>query len=243
LGITSSSTSANSSSSSSSTGNRAFSDDANTILLVHCDGADESTTFTDVSTGGVDSPHGLTAAGSAQVDTAQKKYGTGSLLITAADSNIYADDSDDWNIPTDATLECFVRFSSGALAGTQTSVFFNHYVNSGNFWAFRYVHGTGLQFRERYLSVTTIDAVLAWTPTEGVWYHVVLLKDDTNYTIGFKAGRFVPGENIGTLTGTDTSEIRDFSGDLLLGSTDHAEDVWFDEFRISNTLRYTYTIP
>ena len=42
-------------------------------LMLHCNGTDESTTFTDHSASG----HIVTAYGTAQIDTTYKKYGTG----------------------------------------------------------------------------------------------------------------------------------------------------------------------
>jgi len=48
-----------------------------TKLLLHCDAADASTTFTDSSAAG----HNFTAAGNAQIDTAQFKFGTSSALF------------------------------------------------------------------------------------------------------------------------------------------------------------------
>jgi len=47
--------------------------DAATMLLLHCDGTDAATTFTDSSP----SAKSVTANGNAQVDTAQQKFGTG----------------------------------------------------------------------------------------------------------------------------------------------------------------------
>ena len=44
---------------------------ANVSLLLHCDGSDASTTFTDSSSNG----HTVTASNDAQIDTAQSKFG------------------------------------------------------------------------------------------------------------------------------------------------------------------------
>ena len=51
--------------------------DTNTKLLLHMDGSDGSTTFTDSET----TPKTVTANGSAQIDTAQSKFGGSSGLI------------------------------------------------------------------------------------------------------------------------------------------------------------------
>ena len=52
--------------------------DANTIILLHMDGTDASTTFTDVALG---ASHTWSANGNAQIDTANKQFGTGSTLF------------------------------------------------------------------------------------------------------------------------------------------------------------------
>jgi hypothetical protein len=49
-------------------------DDAYTVALLHMNGADTSTTFTD------EAGTAWTAAGNAQIDTAQKVFGTASGL-------------------------------------------------------------------------------------------------------------------------------------------------------------------
>ena len=56
--------------------------DANVVLLMHFNGDDEGTTFTDSSA----SAHSFSADGTqAQTDTAIKKFGTASLLLDGSD--------------------------------------------------------------------------------------------------------------------------------------------------------------
>jgi hypothetical protein len=81
----------------------------NVSLLLHCDGENGSTTFTDVI------GHAVTAHGNASITTAQKKFGTGSAAF---------DGTADWlSVPTaaefefgsgDFTLECWCRITSFA---------------------------------------------------------------------------------------------------------------------------------
>lgn len=58
--------------------------DLETILLLHNDGADGSPLFPDSALGGL-APHTTLAQGDAQVDTAQKQFGTGSALFDGND--------------------------------------------------------------------------------------------------------------------------------------------------------------
>ena len=62
--------------------------DSYTKLMLHCDGLDTSTTFTDESGEG----HVVTALGNAQVDTAQKVFGTGSALFDNSGDGLSAAD-------------------------------------------------------------------------------------------------------------------------------------------------------
>ena len=89
-----------------------YSSDAYTVLLLHCNGVDESTTFTDSSGGGVGSPHTVTAVGNAQIDTAQKKFDTGSALFDGTGDYLSLEDSDDWDFGTgDFTVDCWIYSS------------------------------------------------------------------------------------------------------------------------------------
>jgi len=82
---------------------------ASVIFQCHCDGADEATTFTDVS----DSGKAIVANGNAQVDTAIKKYGTGALLLDG--SGDYLSVASGVQIDTDDfTIECWAYLTSAA---------------------------------------------------------------------------------------------------------------------------------
>lgn len=119
--------------------------DANTKLLLHMnaaptdantylpfDGADASTTMTD-STGN----HTWTASGDAQLDTAQKKWGSASLLLDGTGDYVSAPDSTDWDILGSTsgsfTISGFVRFA----AQTGDPTLAAQFVDTSNAWQFR----------------------------------------------------------------------------------------------------------
>lgn len=99
---------------------------ANVVSLLHFDGADGSTTFTDEK--GVV----WTASGNAQIDTSESKFGGSSLLLDGVNDMITAVSSAIWGFGTaDWTVECFMRrVNSGGviwdnrLAGGQPMVAF-----------------------------------------------------------------------------------------------------------------------
>ncbi len=78
-------------------------------LLLHCDGADASTTFIDAT-----GRHQVTVAGNAQVDTAQSKFGGASALFdNNSSSSLTLDGSTDFVFGTgDYTIDFRVRFDS-----------------------------------------------------------------------------------------------------------------------------------
>jgi len=61
------------------------------VLLMHMDGSDGSTTFTD------EKGHSFTASGNAQIDTAQSVFGGASALFDGTDDKLSTADSADWN--------------------------------------------------------------------------------------------------------------------------------------------------
>jgi hypothetical protein len=89
--------------------------DSFTTLLLHCEGADASTTFTNSAVGGT-SP--LTPFGNAQIDTAQAKFGSASMLLDGTGDFIIANGSADFTMGTgDFTIDLQARPS--AISGTQ----------------------------------------------------------------------------------------------------------------------------
>lgn len=74
------------------------------VALLHMNGSDASTTFTDQR------GHTFTAAGNAQIDTAQSKFGGASGLFDASGDYISTPDSDEWSFGSgDFTIECWYR--------------------------------------------------------------------------------------------------------------------------------------
>lgn len=81
---------------------------ANVVSLLHFDGADGSTTFTD-QTGKT-----WAANGNAQIDAAQAKFGAASLLLDGVDDDTSHAGHADFGFGTgDFTWECFVRRANG----------------------------------------------------------------------------------------------------------------------------------
>jgi hypothetical protein len=145
----------------------------NVALLLHCDGANGSTTFTDSSP----YPKTVTASGNAQVTTTNPKFGTGAMLLDGSFDFATVPSSIDFDFGIgDFTIEFWLNWSS--LVGFQT-VLERNYISAGGF-AIQSGNGTGrLIF---YLS----GAVIAQESTSAVintWYFYAITRKGTTVTI------------------------------------------------------------
>jgi len=195
-------------------------DDSYTESLLHMDGADASTTFTD------ESGKTVTANGNVQIDTAQSKFGGASGLFDGTGDYLSLSDSADWYFATgDFTIDFWVRFNS--LANNQA--FYNQYVDGNNEARLFWVTTNLLVFQNYTGGVATIDVQKSWTPSTGTWYHVALVRSGNDFKF------FIDGTQIGT-TVTDSSEVTNFSAGIEIGRSDAGAsnlNGWLDEFRIS----------
>ena len=203
---------------------------ADTKLLLHCDGTDASTTFTDAST----SAHGnATVTGDAQVDTAQKKWGTGSLMLDGTDS-IYYGDSADWDVyasnSDDWTIDLWVKTTDYTSAADCNLLM--QYQNATNRWHFFFHTGpaVGRGFRA-YITISDVGyGMLSITNpiTDDNWHHVSWIKVSDEY------GIYVDGTQVNYVQMSTTGNL---SGNLYIGGDQNGGqfDGWLDEIRIQHS--------
>lgn len=204
-------------------------DDIYTKSLLHFDGSDTSTTFTDES-GKI-----WTAYGDAQLDTAQLKFGTASGLFDGTGDYIDTPDHADWQLDGGSnsnlwTVDFWVRFNGDP--GTADRGLVQQWVSTSNFWYIALNNNT-LQFFVRSGGATTVNIMQTFNPADATWYHIAIVKNGTS---GYM--HFIDGSQVGSTT-TDTSTIPDFAGVLRVGRvTDSAganayHNGWIEELRIS----------
>jgi hypothetical protein len=142
----------------------------NVTLLLHCDGADGSTTFTDVK------GHTVTPAGNAQIDTAQSKFGGASGLFDGTGDYLSIADSADWALGSgDWTIECWVRLAAAETAQeliTQRQ----DSVNLTDFWLFRVESDNTIRFYDKSSNSVVTDVRSTSTLSSGQWYHVAAVR-------------------------------------------------------------------
>lgn len=199
------------------------------MLLLHMDGADGSTTFTDSSP----DPKTVTAYGNAKISTAQSKFGGASAYFDGSGDYLALGDSPAWSFGTgDFAVETFVRFAS--VAGIQCLI--TNYAGAALGWSFQYrTDAGGLRFGHG--DTVIIDA--PWTPESGVLYHVAVARSGETLSV------FVDGTLLRSVT--DRTNFADSSAQLRIGSLYYAGhgtiqplNGYIDDLRITKGVaRYT----
>lgn len=206
---------------------------ASVVLLLHCDGADGSTTFTDMSS----SAHTVTAEGSAEVDTANPRFGSGALILNGTNSWLTVPDSDDWHFGTgDFTIEMSVYFSS--LAGNQE--FFAQRTSSTVPPILFYRIGSGINI---YLSFNNSSFAANPTISSGsvltvdTWYDIALVRNGSNFKF------YIDGSQVGS-TYTSASGFTNSAIDLRIGGRiSSAIAGSLDEIRITKGVARDVSTP
>ena len=206
--------------------------DTYTKLLLHCDGADGSTTFSDSS----NNNHTVTANGSVEIDTAQSKFGGASGLFTSTSSDyLSVPDSADWNFGSNPfTVDFWIRPIEDL--DSQNRGFFRQRVDWGN-QIFCFVDGGRLSLRVKSGSVITVSLGMAspygWTAN--TWYHIAVIRgwggntDDWALCI----------DGTAEATVTDSDSVPDYAAPFEVGRAEDAGGTLYyfnghiDEFRVS----------
>lgn len=200
-------------------------DDLYTKVLLHMDGSDSSTTFTD------ESGKTWTATGNPQIKTAQSKFG-GSSGNAAPSSSIgdyiSTPDHADFAIGSgDFTIDLWLYITSGSSVhlGSQRS-------GAGNdAWTFNYNGGTDIRFNYTSNGTNFLGpATFAWTPSNDTWYHIELARDGANLRC------FVDGTQIGSTYNISTTSIYNSTASLkIFGDSlnSYTYNASIDEYRFS----------
>lgn len=173
---------------------------------------------------------GISAVGNAQIDTAQSKFGGASALFDGTGDALIVENNSSFAYGTnDFTIEFWLRRNTtgtGAIIfdqrptgtlGTQPCLYFvsdgtlYYYTNAGN-------------------------RITGPVLTNNIWYHIALSRSGTSTKL------FVDGTQVGS-TYTDSTNYTapstlKIGGDQYDTNGGHFNG-WIDEFRISNTARYT----
>lgn len=214
-------------------------------LILHCNGVDGSTTFTDDSY----IPYTITPVNQAQIDTADKKFGTASGLFDGTSDYITAIASTDWNFDADFTIDFWFKTPSVIYNQVLIKSVSNQNWTSAstNDWALTLGGDGRITFQVKNVGYAGGTGIALANNT---WYHIAVIRYGTSVKI-YRQG-VVDGVTLtssATFGNTQTLEIGRIETNLSL------KDIygWIDEFRISKGIaRWTsnftppteeYTIP
>lgn len=194
-------------------------------LLLPFDGSDASTTITDGSTTG----HTVTARGNAQLDTAQKVFGTASLLLDGTGDCVTVPDHADFVIGSnDAEISMRIRYA--AAPGAQVAIVGQWDGSTNLSWVLGH-GGSGYTLDlSTNGSASTSFAGLPHVPTVDTWYDLTLIVID-----GRKFLLLLDGEI--NLVGTISADLYNSTNTLAIGgrdtggSYDQGINGWIDNFR------------
>ncbi len=166
--------------------------DSNTKLLLHFDGTDGSTAFTDISS----SHHTVSVLGETHVETDRSKFGGASGMFDGSGDYLSIPDSTDWTFGSgDFTIDFWVWFVN--LTDTRCIVDFK---NSGSdTQALRHNASTGWEFHDRNGAGTIISQGSVTTPTQ-TWVHIAFVRYGNTWTIYLNGTAIASTTNSATLT-------------------------------------------
>jgi hypothetical protein len=232
-----------------------FTNDDNTLLLIHADGTPGSTFFEDDN--GVRQSVVPWANGTVSISTAQSRFGgsSGLLNIISGSNNALqfgsfpgrfeTSDRFKWGNYTNYTIESWVYFTSWSNSTTATgegsAAFCGFGIETGfQSWGFGF-NNTGKITLTYSTSGGFGNITLQESGTSGTlnaWHHIAFVKNGTSLKL------YVNGTEraSGTLSGTVTYGSNNW---FKIGQNSAVFVCHFDEFRASNSARYTsnFTAP
>jgi len=207
--------------------------DTYTKLLLHCNGADASTTFTD------EAGHTMTANGNAQIDTAISAFGGASGLFDAIDDSVSAINSTDWNLGSgDFVVEARVYPAKDDIDNHMGVVAHYNSTTSNREWMLALLlgdhpSGKSLAFNYSTDGIAFTSVIRAWNYTVNTWYHIAAARASNTlrlYIDGVKQGADVDLTGVTFYVGTYVLTI---GQGALATSTQNRFKGNIDEVRIS----------
>ena len=196
------------------------SDFSDVSVLLHFDGSNNSTTFTDSSSNAFT----VTGYGDAKLTTTDPKFGSACLTLDGTGDYLTTPSNSKFQLGTgDFTVECWAYINSGN-------------TNRGLFTFGTVSTGLALSIVSNNWRVTTAgsDGTVMGAVTTGVWQHFAITRNGTNLRM------FVDGTQLGS-TLTNSTNLGD--NQLKIGyyyNTTYTISAKIDEFRVTKgKARYT----
>ena len=183
--------------------------------------------------------------GNAQIDTAQFKFGSSSLLLDGAGDYVSYADSDNYAFDAGQfTIETFVRFN--AVTPGQTFVAKWNGGTTVAEWAFWFDNTSKLGFLFYDSGGVLRTCQLAWAPVVNTWYHVAVDRDATGVVRLYVNGAMLTKATLAQTMRNSNNPLQ--VGTILPHSSAWYLNGWLDELRITKGVaRYAsdsgYTVP
>lgn len=207
-------------------------DRASRLLVLHCNGADNGTTFTDSGP----SARTMTVTGTLVTSTSSPKFGSAAALVQASGDQVRCADSSDFAVGTGAIT--YAAWVKPTYSGTYGS-FISHGEFNGSSGSQIFIGTTGVAFRTEGTSDLTASATL----NDGNWHYVkcvLTAGPGTRYKKIFIDGTEVnsttTSANLSTPDGVDIGSVSDSSGSFRFAGR-------FDEVVISALADLSTGVP
>jgi hypothetical protein len=200
--------------------------DSYTKLCANFNGADASQVYT------AETGQSATFVNQAQLDTAQYKFGSASLLLDGTGDLLRFASSADYNLTNqNFVIECWVRYNST----TGFQGLFERYVTGDTSWYLHKSDAHKLTFGATNASTVVASYVMqsAWAGlATNTWYHIALVRSGTSIYI------FINGvpQTLTVTTAIGTTSLNNSAQYISIGSygaTAFDTNGWIDTFRLS----------
>ena len=203
---------------------------ANVVALLHFDGTDGSTAITD------EKGKTWTASGNAQIDTAEKKFGTGSVLLDGNLDYVSSADHDDFDFGSgDFTIECFI--SINAATGNYQTIAAKDSNTLGRSFQFRIYSPLSAISFVYYNTGTIVNGGFSFATD--TWYHVAVCRSANKTYLSVEGTILNPGGTASNVTMNNSTAAFSIGQDLYSGFPLNFNG-HIDEFRVTKGVgRYT----
>lgn len=165
-------------------------------LLCGFNGTDGATSFTDESA----AARTATFVGNAQLDTAQSKWGSASLLLDGSGDVVTFPDAASLELGNgDFTIQQWVRFATTPAAETQDIITKFNATGNQRSWGMGYSAGNLRFFYSPNGATPTTILSDAWAPAANTWYYVAARRIGTSLETAVN-GSILGTHNVSTTT-------------------------------------------
>jgi|GEM_PF-3859719 len=202
--------------------------DGYTKLLLHNDGANNSTSFSDKSL----FTKTVTASGDAKVSTAQSKFGGSAAYFDGTGDYLSTPDSDDWNFGNgDFTIDCWAKRTQSGVAEYLVAQDTDN-VTSNHSFSFFFFSDNTVWFSPAVGSDYYAVNSGATTISDTNWHHYVGVRSGANLYL------FIDGQQVGTRGDLSTLSLNNSDQPLVVGQSNYSLNHYYfngyiDEVRVS----------